>query len=85
MLNILKRRFSHVVGLDGKKYTLNTQMVINGKWMDSKSGKTFPVVDPSTGKEFWRVAEGQPEDIELAVQAAKQALESGPWVKMGPL
>src|SRR5436189_3942470 len=58
------------------------KMLINGKWVDSQSGKTFPTVNPATGETICQVAEGDKADIELAVKAARNAFESGPWPKM---
>src|SRR5271155_3064754 len=58
------------------------QMLINGKWVDSASGKTFPVYNPATGEVMAQVAEGDAEDINRAVKAARAAFESGPWPNM---
>ena len=58
------------------------QMLINGKWVNSLSGKTFPSYNPATGEVLARVAEGDKEDIDLAVKAARAAFENGPWRKM---
>ena len=60
------------------------KMLIDGKWVDSASGKTFPVYDPATGSVITQVAEGDTEDIERAVVAARRAFESGPWSGMTP-
>jgi phenylacetaldehyde dehydrogenase len=60
------------------------QMLINGRWVDSVSGKTFPSYDPSTGEVLATVAEGDQADIDLAVKAARKAFESGHWRKMSP-
>ena len=57
-------------------------MLINGKWVNSLSGKTFPSYNPATGEVLARVAEGDKEDIDLAVKAARAAFENGPWRKM---
>ena len=43
------------------------KMLIAGKWVDSASGKTFPVYNPASGEEITRVAEGDREDIDRAV------------------
>ena len=59
------------------------QMLINGKWVDAISGKTFPTYDPSTGEVLATVAEGDTADIDLAVKAARKAFE-GKWRKMTP-
>jgi phenylacetaldehyde dehydrogenase len=58
------------------------KMLINGKWVDSVSGKTFPTYDPSTGKEMAFIAEGDSADVNLAVSAARHAFEKGPWRRM---
>ena len=60
------------------------KMLINGKWVESVSGKTFPSYNPATGEVLVRVAEGDREDIDLAVKAARTAFEAGPWRKMSP-
>jgi phenylacetaldehyde dehydrogenase len=59
-------------------------MLINGKWVESVSGKTFPTYDPSTGEVLANVAEGDREDIDLAVKAARAAFDRGPWRRMTP-
>lgn len=59
-----------------------TKMLIDGKWVDSASGKTFPTVNPATGETIARVAEGYQADVDLAVKAARRAFEEGPWRRM---
>ncbi|MDB5357641.1 MAG: aldehyde dehydrogenase family protein [Phycisphaerales bacterium] len=59
-----------------------TKMLIDGKWVDSVSGKTFATVNPATGETIAHVADGQPADIDKAVKAARKAFEKGPWRKM---
>jgi phenylacetaldehyde dehydrogenase len=58
------------------------KMLINGKWVNSVSGKTFPTYNPATGEVLAQVAEGDREDIELAVKAARKAFDQGPWRRM---
>ena len=60
------------------------QMLINGKWVDAASGKTFPTYNPATGEVLAQVAEGDREDINRAVAAARAAFDSGPWSKITP-
>jgi aldehyde dehydrogenase (NAD+) len=57
-------------------------LLINGKWQDSVSGKTFPTVNPATGEVICQVAEGDKADVDLAVKAARRAFEEGPWPRM---
>src|SRR4051795_7130089 len=61
--------------------TFQTKMLIDGQWRDSASGKTFDTINPATEEVIARVAEGDAADIDLAVQAARKAFDSGPWRK----
>ncbi|MBA3966695.1 MAG: aldehyde dehydrogenase family protein, partial [Nitrospirales bacterium] len=60
------------------------KMLINGQWADAQSGKTFSTFNPATGEVIAEVAEGDKPDIDLAVRAARNAFEQGPWRKMTP-
>jgi phenylacetaldehyde dehydrogenase len=60
------------------------RILIDGKWVDSASGKTFPVYNPATGEEIAQVAEGGKEDINRAVEAARKTFEDSPWRRMTP-
>src|SRR3954465_10896744 len=57
-------------------------LLINGRWLDSVSGKTFATVNPATGETICQVAEGDKADIDLAVKAARKAFEEGPWPRL---
>ena len=59
-------------------------MLINGKWVDSASGKTFSTYNPATGEVLANVAAGDHEDIDRAVKAARAAFETGKWSKTSP-
>jgi len=59
-----------------------TKMLIDGRWVDSVSGRTFPTINPTTGEAITQVAEGDKADVDLAVTAARRAFEKGPWAKM---
>ncbi|KAG2713177.1 hypothetical protein I3760_04G163800 [Carya illinoinensis] len=56
-----------------------TKLFINGEFVDAVSGKTFETIDPRTGEMIAKVAEGDKEDVDLAVKAAQQAFDHGPW------
>ena len=58
------------------------KMLIDGKWLDAVSGKTFATYNPATGEVLAQVAEGDKQDIDLAVKAARKAFDSGPWSRM---
>ena len=51
---------------------------IGSAYADSGSGKTFDQVAPATGQVVGQVHEASREDVDRAVQAARDAL-SGPW------
>jgi aldehyde dehydrogenase (NAD+) len=59
------------------------KMLIDGKWIDAASGKKFETFNPATGELLATVAEGDAEDINRAVAAARRAFE-GPWSKVKP-
>jgi phenylacetaldehyde dehydrogenase len=60
------------------------KLFIDGKFVDAKSGKTFPVYNPASGEVLANVAEGDSVDIDLAVAAARRAFDNGPWRKLSP-
>lgn len=61
---------------------LHTDCFIGGKWLPAASGKTFATINPATEQPIAEIAEGDKEDIDLAVDAARRAFESGPWSTM---
>ena len=58
------------------------ELFIGGKWVAAESGKTFPVVDPATGKELCQVADASPADGVTALDAAVAAQSD--FAKMAP-
>ncbi|XP_051126612.1 aldehyde dehydrogenase family 2 member C4-like [Andrographis paniculata] len=72
-------------GINGEKWTVKipqikfTKLFINGQFQDSVSGKTFETIDPRTEEVIASVAEGDKEDVDLAVKAARHAFDHGPW------
>jgi aldehyde dehydrogenase (NAD+) len=59
------------------------QLLIDGRHVPALSGKTFETRNPADGAILAHVAEAAPEDIDLAVAAARRAL-AGPWGRMKP-
>lgn len=57
---------------------------IGGRWQPAQSGKTFEVFNPSTEEVIARVADCDQADVDLAVNAARQAFDQGPWPRMAP-
>ncbi|KAL9151331.1 hypothetical protein ABFS82_11G045600 [Erythranthe guttata] len=71
-----------------EEYLLNipkikfTQLFINGDFVDSISGKKFETIDPRTGEVIAKIAEGDKQDVDLAVNAAREAFDHGPWPRL---
>ena len=58
------------------------QNLIGGKWVDAAGGETMEVVNPATGEVIAEVPNATAEDVDRAVQAAKQALPE--WLDATP-
>nr|XP_020865231.1 retinal dehydrogenase 1-like isoform X3 [Phascolarctos cinereus] len=60
-----------------------TKIFINNEWHNSVSGKKFPVINPATEEKICDVEEGDKEDVDKAVKAAREAFQLGsPWRTM---
>lgn len=59
------------------------KLLINGQWVESSSGQTFETINPATTEVLCQVADGNAEDIDKAVKAARAAL-NGKWGRMTP-
>ena len=59
-------------------------MIIDGEQVPAVSGATIDVFEPSTGGFLTTIAAASLEDVEIAVAAARQAFDSGPWPRMAP-
>ncbi|MGO4169606.1 aldehyde dehydrogenase family protein [Novosphingobium sp. YAF33] len=63
--------------------TMEQDMLIGGRRVAAASGKRFETRNPATGELLAMVAQGNAEDVDRAVKAARAALE-GPWRRMKP-
>lgn len=59
------------------------QLFIGGRWVEPRSGKYFPTINPATEEQLAEVAEAGTEDVDRAVQAARHAYEKY-WKKLSP-
>jgi acyl-CoA reductase-like NAD-dependent aldehyde dehydrogenase len=55
------------------------KMLIDGKFVEAESGKTFDTYNPADNSVLSKVPEGGKADIDKAVKAARKAFETGPW------
>src|SRR5258708_30534837 len=60
------------------------QLYIDGQFVGNASGKTFSVYDPSTEEVLADVVEASAVEVDLAVQAARRAFDTGPWAASTP-
>jgi acyl-CoA reductase-like NAD-dependent aldehyde dehydrogenase len=58
------------------------KLLIGGEWVPAASGKTFNTLNPATGEPLCAVAEGDAEDVNRAVAAAREAFPA--WAAMMP-
>lgn len=58
------------------------QLYINGQWVAPVKGGVFATLDPSNETLLAQVAAATAEDVDLAVKAARQAFDEGPWPQM---
>ena len=61
----------------------NYKMYIDGKWVESSSGKKIETLNPENNKVWATVPEANEKDVDLAVNAAQKAFENS-WSKMHP-
>jgi len=55
--------------------------LIDGQWLDSLDGQRIEVLDPCTARPFATLARGGAQEVDLAVAAARRALQ-GPWGRL---
>ena len=63
---------------------LETQLMIDGKFIASAAGNSFTVISPITGEAYAKVASAGPEDLDRAAAAARRAFDEGPWPRLAP-
>ena len=57
---------------------------IDGAFRPAASGRTFPTVNPATGKVLAEVAACDADDVDFAVARAKDAFDDGRWRLLAP-
>ena len=72
--------YSHETSRDAA-VILRKQLLIDGRHVESVSGKTFNTLNPATGQVIATISEGSEADVDRAVAAARRAFE-GVWSTM---
>lgn len=60
------------------------RMLIDGKFVDAKSGKRFETINPANDEVLATVPLGGVEDVDLAVSSAREAFKAGVWSRIPP-
>ncbi|WP_233852963.1 aldehyde dehydrogenase family protein [Paraburkholderia sp. HD33-4] len=60
------------------------QLLIDGKWVNAQSGKTFTTYNPATEEALTTVADADEADVDAAVAAARRAFVAPSWASMTP-
>lgn len=55
---------------------IRTKPYVNGEWFESKSTKTFKVIDPATETEIVELPDQTPEEIAFAIEKAEEAFKT---------
>lgn len=63
---------------------LRTRLYIDGSFRDARRGGRFTSENPATGQPIAEIAQGGPEDVDLAVAAARRAADDGRWSRLDP-
>lgn len=59
-----------------------TQLLIDGSWVDARSGELAPTHDPGTGRVLAEIAQGDESDLERAIIAARTSFDEGRWTRL---
>ncbi|MCA0936977.1 aldehyde dehydrogenase [Vibrio alginolyticus] len=63
---------------------LKNKAFINGSYVDATDGGTYEVMNPATGRKLADVTACTSEDVDVAVEGARQTFEQGVWSKQAP-
>ncbi|MFQ5718029.1 MAG: aldehyde dehydrogenase family protein [Acidobacteriota bacterium] len=59
-----------------------TRLFIGGQWRDAANSGTFDTINPATEEAIVSVASAETDDVDAAVQAAREAFDAGPWPRL---
>lgn len=60
------------------------RLFIGGEWIATRSASRLKMFNPSTEELLFEVAEAGPDEVDLAVAAARKAFDHGPWPRTAP-
>lgn len=74
----------NVMATPGTAFRAPDKFFIGGEWVAPRSSATLDVVSPVTEETILRYPEASVEDVHLAIAAAREAFDKGPWPRMSP-
>ena len=60
------------------------QLFIGGNWAKPSTDRRIEVISPHSEEPVARVAAAAPPDVDTAVEAAREAFDTGPWSRQAP-
>ncbi|MCM8732302.1 aldehyde dehydrogenase family protein [Hephaestia sp. GCM10023244] len=77
---------SQIPGLDKARAFAASrhQLFVDGHWIDPVDDGRFPTHDPATGALLAKIAEARAADVDVAVAAARAAMDGAAWSEMKP-
>lgn len=60
------------------------KLYINGEFVVPEAEETFDVVNPVTNEPFAKAYKAGKKEVDMAIKAAREAFDNGPWGKMSP-
>ena len=70
--------------MNPNKLRIIKDLFIGGKFVKSQKGQTFDVINPAEESVLATIQRGSNEDIDKAVDVARNAFDNGPWGRMDP-
>ena len=68
--------------LSGVSIKAPQKFFINGQWQQPLGSGRLPVISPVTEETLIEFCEASPKDVDVAVAAAREAFDNGPWPRM---
>ena len=64
--------------------SVQSQMLIDGEWVDALEGRDYHTINPATEEQLGTAAQAEPADMQRAIDAARRAFDDGPWPTSSP-
>lgn len=75
----MSETFQHLTAPNSLPIDQPIGLFINNEFVKSTSGKKFATINPANEQEITSVYAADPEDVDIAVKAARKALKNPSW------